>query len=166
MESGLIFAPRASRFSCQEARRGKRKWAEAWRPLVRIQAANLQYLLMFAARKIENMQEVTALLNCRRLPGRLNTTETALLLGFSKTIFPHWSRQKPPGWVRKTRSSSTVWLCIVSMWQVLRRIMRGFRRHYPNGVATWAKKKITGREPIRVGFRGCVITEWSRSASQ
>src|SRR5438093_1383479 len=37
---------------------------------------------MLASRSAATAQERFALLNCRRLPGRLNTSETALLLGF------------------------------------------------------------------------------------
>jgi hypothetical protein len=37
---------------------------------------------MLASRSVATTQERFALLNCRRLPGRLNTCETALLLGF------------------------------------------------------------------------------------
>lgn len=37
---------------------------------------------MLASRSGATAQEKLALLNCRRLPGRLNTSETALLLGF------------------------------------------------------------------------------------
>jgi hypothetical protein len=44
--------------------------------------------LMFAARKIGNLQEAFALLNCRRVPGRLNTTEVAVLLGFQEHDIP------------------------------------------------------------------------------
>ena len=40
------------------------------------------------ATKSHNQQEVFALLNCRRLPGRLNTTETAVLLGFQEHDIP------------------------------------------------------------------------------
>jgi hypothetical protein len=36
---------------------------------------------MIAARGISTLQEKLAVLNCRRLPGRLNVSETALLLG-------------------------------------------------------------------------------------
>ena len=36
---------------------------------------------MLASRCVATAQEKFALLNCRRLPGRLNTTETAVLLG-------------------------------------------------------------------------------------
>ena len=39
---------------------------------------------MFAGRKAANLQDALALLNCRRLPGRLNTAETAVLLGFQE----------------------------------------------------------------------------------
>jgi hypothetical protein len=37
---------------------------------------------MLASRSAATGEEKFALLNCRRLPGRLNTSETALLLGF------------------------------------------------------------------------------------
>ena len=43
---------------------------------------------MFAARKVGSSQEAVALLNCRRLPGRLNTTEAAVLLGFQEHDIP------------------------------------------------------------------------------
>jgi hypothetical protein len=39
---------------------------------------------MLATRSAVTAQEKFALLNCRRLPGRLNTSETALLLGFQE----------------------------------------------------------------------------------
>src|SRR4029077_7430253 len=39
---------------------------------------------MLAGRSAATAQEKFALLNCRRLPGRLNTSETALLLGFQE----------------------------------------------------------------------------------
>jgi hypothetical protein len=39
---------------------------------------------MFAARRVGNLQETLAFLNCRRLPGRLNLAETAVLLGFQE----------------------------------------------------------------------------------
>ncbi len=39
---------------------------------------------MLASRFAATTQEKFALLNCRRLPGRLNTSETALLLGFQE----------------------------------------------------------------------------------
>src|SRR5947207_1091830 len=39
---------------------------------------------MLASRCAATAQEKFALLNCRRLPGRLNTSETALLLGFQE----------------------------------------------------------------------------------
>src|SRR5437870_772782 len=39
---------------------------------------------MLASRSAATAQEKFALLNCRRLPGRLNTSETALLLGFQE----------------------------------------------------------------------------------
>ena len=43
---------------------------------------------MFAGRKAPNLQDALALLNCRRLPGRLNTAETAVLLGFQEHAIP------------------------------------------------------------------------------
>src|SRR2546430_7771410 len=39
---------------------------------------------MLASRSAATTQEKFALLNCRRLPGRLNTSEAALLLGFQE----------------------------------------------------------------------------------
>ena len=39
---------------------------------------------MLASRSSATAQEKFALLNCRRLPGRLNTSETAVLLGFQE----------------------------------------------------------------------------------
>lgn len=39
---------------------------------------------MLASRCAATAQEKFALLNCRRLPARLNTSETALLLGFQE----------------------------------------------------------------------------------
>ena len=39
---------------------------------------------MLASRSAATAQERFALLNCRRLPERLNTSETALLLGFQE----------------------------------------------------------------------------------
>jgi hypothetical protein len=39
---------------------------------------------MLASRSAATPQEKFALLNCRRLPGRLNTSETALVLGFQE----------------------------------------------------------------------------------
>src|SRR5438105_2946012 len=39
---------------------------------------------MLASRSAGTAQEKLGLLNCRRLPGRLNTSETALLLGFQE----------------------------------------------------------------------------------
>src|SRR5436309_1986237 len=39
---------------------------------------------MLASRPSATAQEKFALLNCRRLPGRLNTSEAALLLGFQE----------------------------------------------------------------------------------
>src|SRR5882724_3592951 len=43
---------------------------------------------MLASRSAATAQEKFALLNCRRLPGRLNTSETALLLGFQEHDIP------------------------------------------------------------------------------
>lgn len=43
---------------------------------------------MIAARNVGNAQSALELLNCRRLPGRLNTTETAVLLGFQEHDIP------------------------------------------------------------------------------
>ena len=43
---------------------------------------------MFTARKTATVQDAAVLLNCRRLPGRLNTTETAVLLGFQEHDIP------------------------------------------------------------------------------
>jgi len=39
---------------------------------------------MVSSRSALSAQEKLALLNCRRLPGRLNTSEAALLLGFQE----------------------------------------------------------------------------------
>ena len=39
---------------------------------------------MLAGHNTSNAQDKFALFNCRRLPGRLNTTEPALLLGFQE----------------------------------------------------------------------------------
>ena len=39
---------------------------------------------MFSAKQISSGQEILALLNCRRLPARLSTGETAVLLGFQE----------------------------------------------------------------------------------
>jgi hypothetical protein len=39
---------------------------------------------MFAGKRIGTFQDALALLNCRRLPARLNTTETAVVLGFQE----------------------------------------------------------------------------------
>ncbi len=39
---------------------------------------------MFASKRISGPQEALALLNCLRVPARLNTTETAVLLGFQE----------------------------------------------------------------------------------
>ena len=40
--------------------------------------------VMFSAKQISSGQEILALLNCRRLPARLSTGETAVLLGFQE----------------------------------------------------------------------------------
>jgi len=39
---------------------------------------------VLSARHASSVHETIALLNCRRLPGRLNVTETAILLGFKE----------------------------------------------------------------------------------
>jgi hypothetical protein len=39
---------------------------------------------MLASRSVATAQEKFALLNCRRLPARVNTSEAALLLGFQE----------------------------------------------------------------------------------
>jgi hypothetical protein len=39
---------------------------------------------MFPSKKLQGPQEAIALLNCRRLPGRLTTGEAAVLLGFQE----------------------------------------------------------------------------------
>jgi hypothetical protein len=39
---------------------------------------------MLTTKKITSFQDVLALLNCQRLPARLTTTETAVLLGFQE----------------------------------------------------------------------------------
>ena len=39
---------------------------------------------MFQTKKLQTAQEVFSLLNCRRLPARLTTGETAAILGFSE----------------------------------------------------------------------------------
>ena len=39
---------------------------------------------MFGGKRIGTFQEALALMNCRRLPARLNTTETAVVLGFQE----------------------------------------------------------------------------------
>ena len=41
-------------------------------------------VVMLSSRSVVSAQEKLAVLNCRRLPGRLNTAETALLLGFQE----------------------------------------------------------------------------------
>ena len=43
---------------------------------------------MLAGQKVGNLQDAMALLNCHRLPGRLNTTEAAVLLGFHEHDIP------------------------------------------------------------------------------
>ena len=43
---------------------------------------------MLGAGRAGNLQDAVALLNCRRLPGRLNATETAVLLGFQEHDIP------------------------------------------------------------------------------
>lgn len=43
---------------------------------------------MYASRKIGTLQETIALLNCRRLPARLNVTEAAVILGFQEHDMP------------------------------------------------------------------------------
>jgi hypothetical protein len=43
---------------------------------------------MIASRKAGSLQDAEVLLNCRRLPGRLNTTEAAVLLGFQEHDIP------------------------------------------------------------------------------
>ena len=43
---------------------------------------------MIAARNVGKVQNATELLNCRRLPARLNTTEAAVLLGFQEHDIP------------------------------------------------------------------------------
>jgi len=39
---------------------------------------------MLAGKKISSLQDAFALLNCQRLPARLNTSEVAILLGFQE----------------------------------------------------------------------------------
>lgn len=39
---------------------------------------------MFASKRIVSGQDMLAILNCHRLPGRLTTAETAVLLGFQE----------------------------------------------------------------------------------
>ena len=39
---------------------------------------------MLAGKKINSLQDAFALLNCHRLPARLNTSEVAVLLGFQE----------------------------------------------------------------------------------
>ena len=43
---------------------------------------------MLAGRRVGNVQEAMTLLNCHRLPGRLNTSEVAVLLGFQEHDMP------------------------------------------------------------------------------
>ena len=43
---------------------------------------------MLAARRVGNVQEAVALLNCHRLPGRLNMSEVAVLLWFEEHDMP------------------------------------------------------------------------------
>src|SRR6266576_5179902 len=43
---------------------------------------------MLAAHKITSRAEAVQLLNCRRLPARLNTTETSVLLGVQEHDIP------------------------------------------------------------------------------
>jgi hypothetical protein len=43
---------------------------------------------MLAAKKITSRAEAVQLLNCRRLPARLNTTETSVLLGVQEHDIP------------------------------------------------------------------------------
>jgi hypothetical protein len=43
---------------------------------------------MLAAKKITSRGEALELLNCRRLPARLNTTETSILLGVQEHDIP------------------------------------------------------------------------------
>jgi hypothetical protein len=39
---------------------------------------------VLSSKRLSSMQEAAALLNCRRLPARLNSSEVALLLGFQE----------------------------------------------------------------------------------
>jgi hypothetical protein len=43
---------------------------------------------MLASRSASTVQEKLAVLNCRRLPARLNTSETAVVLGFQDHDIP------------------------------------------------------------------------------
>src|SRR5438309_10914228 len=43
---------------------------------------------MISRRRTVSVEEKLAVLNCRRLPGRLNTSETALLLGVQEHDIP------------------------------------------------------------------------------
>jgi hypothetical protein len=43
---------------------------------------------MIAAKRVTSLQDAAALLNFRRLPGRLNTTEVSVLLGFQEHDIP------------------------------------------------------------------------------
>jgi hypothetical protein len=45
-------------------------------------------LTMLSARHASSVHETIALLNCRRLPGRLNSTEAAVILGFKEHDIP------------------------------------------------------------------------------
>ena len=51
---------------------------------------------MYASRKIGTLQETIALLNCRRLPARLNVTEAAVILGFQEHDMPVLIAKKVP----------------------------------------------------------------------
>ena len=50
------------------------KWASNWEGT----------FLMLSSKKITSGQEILAILNCHRLPGRLTTAEAAVLLGFQE----------------------------------------------------------------------------------
>lgn len=43
---------------------------------------------MISSKRITSTQEALALLNCQHFPARLNTTETAVLLGFQEHDIP------------------------------------------------------------------------------
>ena len=62
---------------------------------------------MLASRSAVTVHEKFAVLRCRRLPGRLNTFETALLLGFTNMTLPYSCEQNC--WYR---------------WESLRRTLR------------------------------------------